>query len=347
MLGRTLLLTRHDVASLLSLELCTAAVSDAFAAHAQGRTLGTGLLGMHVAGGGFHIKAAGLGGEHPMFAAKVNGNFADNEARFGLPRIQGVIVLFDARHGFPLAVMDSIEITALRTAAATAVAADHLARRDARMVTIVGCGRQSRLQIRAVALVREVERVFACDLDRARAASFAADMSQALRVPVEVVDDVAAAARRSDIIVTCTSALRPVLSVEDVGPGTFVAAVGADSDTKQEIAPALMSASAVVPDLLDQAAAIGDLHHAIAAGVMTREDVRAELGAVVAGLAVGRRSEDETVIFDSTGTALQDVAAARIVYERARRTGNGSAVDLLGLDENPAPAAGPLLRITM
>jgi len=143
------------------------------------------------------------------------------------------------------------------------------------------------------------------------------------------VRDLPAATRQSAIVVTCTPARQAILHPGDVAPGTFIAAVGADSEEKQEIAPALLAASAVVPDLLDQAAAFGDLHHALTSGVMRREEVRGELGAILAGLAEGRRSDDEIVVFDSTGTAIQDVAAADLVYRRACRDGRGSTHDLL------------------
>ncbi|MFI5280449.1 MAG: ornithine cyclodeaminase family protein [Gemmatimonadales bacterium] len=341
----TLLLSRHDVAALLSLETCIAAVEHAFGAHSRGETLGSGVLGLHVPGGGFHIKVAGLGLPTPLFAAKVNANFAANESRFGLPRIQGLIVLSDATHGSPLAVMDSAEITALRTAAATAVATRHLARPDAQSAAIIGCGRQSRLQLLAVAAVRGITRAVACDIEPVRAERFARDMSARLHIPVTVVTDPAAAARQCDVVVTCTSATAIVLRAGDVMPGTFIAAVGADNDTKQEIDPALMAASAVVPDLLEQAATIGDLHHALTAGAMTTQMVRGELGAVVAGLAAGRKTNDEVLLFDSTGTAIQDVAAAAVVYERAITRGRGVRADLMNGDASRM--VNPAFRVTM
>ncbi len=144
-----------------------------------------------------------------------------------------------------------------------------------------------------------------------------------------MVSDAAAAVRTSDIVVTCTSSREPILEVGDVAPGAFVAAVGADNPEKQEIAPTLLAVSRVVVDVLDQAATMGDLHHAIAAGVMTRDGVT-ELGQIVAGGAAGRRSPDEVIVFDSTGMALQDVAAAAAVYERARAKGRGTVVQLAG-----------------
>jgi ornithine cyclodeaminase/alanine dehydrogenase-like protein (mu-crystallin family) len=159
--------------------------------------------------------------------------------------------------------------------------------------------------------------VYAVDRQRENAQRFAREMSSELGVEVIASNDLAAVARLSDICVTCTPAREAILGVDDVAPGTFVAGVGADNPNKQELDPALLARSAVVVDILEQAVTSGDLHHAIAAGVMTRADVRAELGEVVAGRKRGRLDDDEIVIFDSTGTALQDVAAAAAVYEKA------------------------------
>ena len=326
----TLVLTRRDVAGLLDMEACIDAVERAFRLHAEGATVAPGVLGAHVEGGGFHVKTAGLTGAERVFAAKVNANFPGNPAHHALPTIQGVIALFDLEAGRVLALLDSIEVTSRRTAAATAVAARHLAREDASVVTVAGCGEQGRSQLRALSRVRRVRSAFAFDRDAESAARYASEMARELGIEVAPVSALGDAARRSDIVVACTPATSWILGTADVAPGAFVAAVGADAPTKQEIEPALMAASAVVVDVLEQCATIGDLHHAIDAGVMRREDVRAELADVVSGRVEGRRSDDEIVVFDSTGTALQDVAAAALVYERATASGVGTIVDLGG-----------------
>jgi ornithine cyclodeaminase/alanine dehydrogenase-like protein (mu-crystallin family) len=313
---------------------CIAAVEDAFLQHARGHTIPPGVLGAHVDGGGFHVKTAGmlasLDGEPPMFVAKVNANFPTNPDLLGLPTIQGVIALFDAGNGRPLAILDSAELTSVRTAAASAVAARYFARRDAKTVTICGCGEQSRHQLRALACVRPITRVFAYDLNVTRSARFAAEMRDELGLDASVARALSADTRVSDIWVTSTTSPRWFLGREHVGPGAFVAAVGADNPEKQEIEPELLAASTVVVDILDQCASIGDLHHAIALGAMRRDDVHAELAEVVAGTRPGRTSPDEIVIFDSTGTALEDVAAAALVYRRAIARGAGIPVDLGG-----------------
>jgi ornithine cyclodeaminase/alanine dehydrogenase-like protein (mu-crystallin family) len=173
-----------------------------------------------------------------------------------------------------------------------------------------------------------LRRVLAWDVDTARAEAFAREMEATLQVPVRVAAQPGAAARESDVVLTCTPANRWFLGRSDVRPGTFIAAVGADNEHKQEIEPALLAACTVVVDVLDPAATMGDLHHALAAGLMTRDQVHAELGAVVAGRRPARRNGEEIIVFDSTGTAFQDVAAAAVVYERAVAAGAGVRVAL-------------------
>ena len=321
----TRVLTRRDVRDLLDMDACIAAVDEAFRAHADGATLPSGVLGTHVPDGGFHVKTAGLRDArgHSYFAMKINANFPGNPRLRGLPTIQGVISLHDATDGALLALLDSIEITTLRTAAATAVAARHLARTDAHVVTVLGCGVQGRSQLHALRRVRPIERVFAWDIEPAAAARYAEEMTRALGCEVQAVAKYGEAVRTSDIVVTCTPSRRPLLSADDVPSGCFVAAVGADSENKQELAPELLARSIVVADVLEQCARIGDLHHALAAGVLRREDVHAELADVVSGRRPGRRSAAEVTVFDSTGTALEDVAAAALAYERAVDAGLG------------------------
>ena len=325
-----LILTRTDVLDLLSLPECIDAVERAFRLHAEGRTLGPGVLGMPAAGGGFHIKAAGLVGERSYFAAKTNANFSENPRRGGLPTIQGTIVLADAANGTPLAVIESGSVTALRTGAATAVAAKFLARPDARTATIVGCGVQGETQLAAITAVLPLQRVMLFDIDHTRAESLAARAAGKNGVRLEAIKDLQAALRGSDVCVTCTTSRRAFIQRDDVVPGTFIAAVGADNPEKQELAPALLASATLVVDVLQQCAEIGELHHALAANILRREQVHAELAEVVAGRRPGRTREDEITIFDSSGTALQDVAAAVVVYEKARATGRGTAVNLEG-----------------
>lgn len=324
----TLLLSRADVANLLTMDECIAAVEQAFALAAEGKVLAPGVLGIPSTDGGFHIKAAGLELSRLYFAAKVNANFPRNMAVRGLPTIQGVIVLCDGSSGTPLAIMDSIEITAVRTAAATAVAAKYLARPVADVMTVCGCGNQGRRQLLALSRVLRIGRINACDSDPERARQFADAMSGELAVAVRPAGDLSKAFRESDVIVTCTPSREAFVRRADLRAGTFIAAVGADSHDKQELDPDVFPGSKVVVDHLEQCATIGDLHHALATGLMKRTDVHAGLSEVVSGARSGRTADDEITIFDSTGTAIQDVAAAAVVYEKAIRLNAGIQITL-------------------
>ena len=324
----TLLLTRSDVERLLDAKSCVAAVEAAFRARGEGRPSPSGVLGVHLTDGGLHAKGAALDLGRAFAAVKVNANFPANPAQRGLPTIQGVLALFDAEDGRVLALMDSMSITTLRTAAASAVAAKYLAAADADSVAIIGCGAQALPHAVAMATVRPIRRIVAYDVDPAKTARFCDAVRSTLRIECVAAPNVETATKASMIVVTLTPSSEPFLEQWHLSPGAFVAAAGADSEHKHEITPALMAAGAVVVDDIDQCAAIGDLHHAIAAGTMQRGDVRGALGDVIVDPARGRRSTDEVVIFDSTGVAIEDVAAAAITYERALAGRAGQRIQL-------------------
>jgi alanine dehydrogenase len=323
----TLLLKRDDVSAQLDLRECIENIENAFRQYAEGNSQGTGLLHLESGEVEFHIKAGGLKLAQSYFALKVNGSCFRNMQQFGLPNIMGVIVLFDGDTGYPLAVLDSIEITIKRTGAATAVAARLLANPGCHTATICGCGNQGRIQLEALKEVLPLERVFAYDADSTRAKKYAEEMS--LKLPVEIVPeaDLRKALYQSGVVVTCTPSRKFFLAEGYVRPGTFVAAVGADSPEKQEIEPSLIANNKVVVDLLDQCARVGELHHALEAKLITVQDVHAELGEIIIGKRPGRISEEEIIVYDATGTALQDVAIAALCYEKAMSSGGGSLLD--------------------
>lgn len=323
----TLLLKKHEVATLLGIDECIAAVERVFKLQGEGKTTPPGVLGIHTRDGGFHIKAGLLELDRTYFAAKTNANFPHNVKRFGLPLIQGVIVLCDGENGYPLALMDSIEITIQRTGAATAVAAKYLARSDSKIAVICGCGNQGRISLQALTRVISIEKVFAYDSDEAQAQRFAVELADELQIDVKAVNDLESSVRQCDVCITCTPAKQHFLKRDFVSPGTFIAAVGADNPEKQELDPSLMRGNKIVVDLIGQCAEIGELHHALDASVVVEADVHAELGEVVAGVKPGRTSSEEIIIFDSTGMALQDVVAAATVYEKALRLGCGTLVN--------------------
>lgn len=322
-----LLLSRSAISRLATTRDYLAAMQTAFTDLAHGRFEVPQVGHVPGIGGMFHIKSAQRGGAPALAVIKVNGNFPENVVQRQLPTIQGFVALLDAECGCVLALLDSIEITARRTAAATALAAKYLAKRDSRTLAMIGCGVQAGYHVEALLDVAPLESVAFCDPRDDAADAFAGRMRE-LGLQARRTGDARTAVRSADIVVTVTTSTRPLLGLADVGPGTFVAGVGADNPAKHELGPDLLKASRVVVDSLVQASTMGDLHHAIAAGEMRIEDAHGDLAQLAAGRIMGRANGDELWVFDSTGLSIQDLAAAEMIYERARAAGGVPEVRL-------------------
>jgi alanine dehydrogenase len=334
----TLLIDRRALASMFSMPDYIELVEHSFVLHARGYAPRPGLLHIDSIGGAFHIKAGLLrSDERPILAAKINGRFLDNGngvasgvgkvAADPLGTVRGAILVFDATTGYPLALMDSTEITTGRTGAATAVAAKYLARRDSAVATICGSGVQARAHVRAMQCVLPLERVYVWGRNDDAVHQLARELMEQLSIEVLPTENLRAALRASDVCVTCTPATEFFVRLEDVPPGMFIAAIGADSPGKQELDPRLLAAGRLVVDVLEQCAAVGELQHGMRLGLVDRACVHAELGEIVAGTRQGRTSRDELTIFDSTGTAFQDAIVAGAAYQRALESGAGTFFD--------------------
>ncbi|HEX6891528.1 MAG TPA: ornithine cyclodeaminase family protein [Chryseolinea sp.] len=324
---QTILLSRKDITTLLDIGTCIPAVEMAFRLYAEGKTQPPKVLAVHVDAGSFHIKAGAMMLDQHYFVAKTNANLPDNPKRFHLPTVQGILILFNADNGKALAVMDSMELTILRTGAATGVAGKYLSKTDSSTVTICGCGNQGIISLKAITHVRKIQTVYAFDVDHERSVEFSSRFSRVLGIKISPVKDLEQATRQSDICVTCTPSKQPLLFKRHVNPGCFVAAIGSDNEEKNEIDAELIASSKVVTDISEQCATIGDLHHALKKGKVSMSHIHAELGEVITGSKKGRTNNEEVIVFDSTGMALQDVAAAAIVYERALKDNIGLTLD--------------------
>lgn len=324
-----LVLNKSEITSMISPDDYFSAMEEAFRKRAEGQTLAPGLMHADVEAGEFHIKSGGLKLDKTYFALKANGGFFENRVKYGLPNIIGLIVLFDGSNGRPLSIMDSTEITSQRTAATTAVAAKYLARRDSKTVTICVNGNQAKVQLKALMNVMpSISQVYVWGKNQNRAEAFAKEMSEALEVKIDATANLDDAAPESDIIITCTSAKKFFLKEEHVRPGTFISAVGADSPNKQELEPELLKKGKLVVDILEQCVNVGELHHAVDADLISPEEVHGELGDVISGKVAGRTHSEEVIIFDTTGSAIQDTAAAVAAYEKATALGNGKSINI-------------------
>lgn len=325
-----LVLTEADLRKVVALDAeAVDCVEDAFRALATRRVAMPPVLRLDIPEhrGEVDVKTAyvpGLDG----FAIKISPGFFDNPL-LGLPSLNGLMVLLSARTGLVEALLlDNGYLTEVRTAAAGAVAARHLARADARVATVFGAGVQARLQLKALTLVRPIgeARLWARDAGKGAAASAA--LTRELGFPVRFVADAREAASGADVIVTTTPAAEPVLQAEWIAPGQHITAMGSDAGHKNEIDPALFRKARYFADSLPQTRLLGELHHAVAAGTLPPGTDLAELGDVVAQ--PRSRRDDEITLCDLTGTGVQDTAIAHLAFTRARAVGAGVRFDTGG-----------------
>ena len=247
--------------------------------------------------------------------------FGSGDAHFALP-------LFDADTGEPLAVFDGASMNPLKTGATGAVGIDALARTGATELALVGSGSQARGQLRAAATVRPFEIVRVYSPTREHRRSFAAEMDESLDAGVEAVGSASAALDGADVVVTATTAAEPVFDSEDLPDGVHVTCMGQYDPTKREVDAATVARAKYVPDLRDRVTRdAGAFLLAREEGAVDEDHVYAELGEVVVGELSGRERDDEVTLFDSGGTAIETVAAAHMLYERARERGLGSTVE--------------------
>ncbi|MFX1676142.1 cyclodeaminase [Paraburkholderia sp. A2WS-5] len=256
-------------------------------------------------------------------AIKVSPGFFDNPS-LGLPSLNGLMLVLSAKTGLTEAVLlDNGYLTAVRTAAAGAVAARWLAKPHAPHVAVLGAGEQARLQLQALSLVRCIERVRVWARNPESAQRFVQEMSETLGVRCEVARDVRHALAEADIAITTTPSRTPLIEAAHLHPGLHITAMGSDAEHKNEIAPAALAAARYVCDRAQQTRVLGELHHALNAGAMHADSAITELGQVIAGQSAGRVDEADVTICDLTGTGAQDTAIAALALQRARGASAG------------------------
>ena len=296
-------------------ERAVAVMREAFRADGEGRTRVPAVINLEVPAnhGEFHVKTAYIEGV-PHVAVKVASGFFENPKR-GLPSGSGLMALFDASTGMPAALLlDNGFLTDIRTAAAGAVAAELLARKTIETVGVIGSGIQAREQVRCLATVRAVSRIVAWSPTRSNLERYCRDMS-AQGFEVEAAGTSEEACRAADLLITATPARQALVQAAWLREGVHVTALGSDSPGKQELAAGCMDrADLVVVDRFEQCAAFGELKHALDAGLLTRNDLHGELGALTAGRKRGRTSDREITIVDLTGVGFQDTAIASAAF---------------------------------
>jgi len=306
------------------------AVEDAFGAYERGDAVmpAKSYVDLPRYNGDFRAMPAYVdGGSWDAAGVKWVNSHPDNPATHDLPTVMGTMIYSDPETAFPLGIMDGTVLTRLRTGAAAAVATDHLAIEGATSLGIVGAGGQAPTLLAAIAAVRPIERVVIADRSDEKQAAFV----EAFEDRFDVRAGTIAEAAGRDVLATATPVEEPIVPREAVGEHTHVNAMGADAAGKQELAEAILLDAKLVVDDDEQCVHSGEINVPWSRGVLTETNLYAELGEIVVGEKAGRTPEDGITVFDSTGLAIQDIAAAHVVYEEATGTGAGEAVSLLSV----------------
>jgi alanine dehydrogenase len=242
----------------------------------------------------------------------------------GLPTVMAVLIYNDPATGYPLAIMDATESTAFRTAATSAIASKYLARKNSTILGIVGAGRQASTHIMAHRLIFDFKEIRVFDISSEAVSRLIKDFPESPIIERSLEETV-----KSDIVCTLTPAHQPVVKSKWIIPGTHINAVGADAQGKEELEPSILNDAMVVVDDLRQASHGGEINVPLSKGLFKKQQIHATLGEIITGIKTGRTDNKIITVFDSTGLAIEDIAVARLLYEKARNKGTGLTVNLV------------------
>jgi len=316
---QTLLLSKAQVASLISMAEVISAVEEAYKAFSSGQVVQPDYIGIHLPAprGEIDFKAGYCKSNEIISMKASSGGFVDNPTAHGVPNGMGSVLLFDAASCALICMMDGSLLTGLRTGASGAVSVKALARKNARKVTCIGTGNQARMQIRAIREVMHIEAIHAWSRTPESCACFKADIESELAIPVTIAESKQAAVEQADILITTTRGKGPLVEASWVQPGTHIVAIGTDMRGKQEFEPELFRHARIVNDSISQCIDKGETWHPLNAGIIGLDDIHGELGEILLGTKPGRESDEEITLFDSTGMAIQDNTTAEKIYRNA------------------------------
>lgn len=328
---QTLLLSKAQVASLISMAEVIGAVEEAYKAFSSGQVVQPDYIGIHLPAprGEIDFKAGYCKSNEIISMKASSGGFVDNPTAHGVPNGMGSVLLFDATSCALMCMMDGSLLTGLRTGASGAVSVKALARKNARKVTCIGTGNQARMQLRAISLVMQIEEIHAWSRTPQSCARFKADIESELAIPVSIAESKQAAVEQADILITTTRGKGPLVEASWVRPGTHIVAIGTDMRGKQEFEAEIFGHAKIVNDSISQCTDKGETWHPLNARIIGLEDIHGELGEILLGTKIGRENDEEITIFDSTGMAIQDNTTAEKIYRNALENSVGTFFSFL------------------
>ena len=328
---KVMLLSENEIAELLSIEEVVEVVENAFREKAFGYVQMPLKVYLNFSKYNGDVRAMPAYLERlDVASVKIVNSHPENPKKFCMPTVSATVLLLDPRNGALLSIMGGNNITAIRTAAAGGIAAKYLAKRSSKTASFIGTGVQARAQLLAlIAVFPNLEELRACDISTEAAESFAAYAeSKVSKSRIVIVENEAAAVKEADIVITTTPSKKPLVFESMVSEGTHFNCIGADAPLKEELDPAILKKAKIVVDDWEQASHSGEINVPFSKGVLSKKDVWAELGDIIAGFKQGRVSNEEITVFDSTGLAIQDAATVKLVYKKATSRKIGCFIDI-------------------
>ena len=328
---KTMLLSKEDVGRLISMKEVIGMVEEAYKAFNSGRVIQPAYTCIQLPQprGEIDFKLGYCEVNEIISMKASSGGFPNNPTEHGVPSGMGTILLFDARTCALICVMDGSLITGLRTGAAGAVSVKALARRNARNVAAIGTGNQARMQIRAIREVMTIETIHAWDHHPQSLARYQADIEREFGIRVVMARSARDAVEQADILVTTTRGKGSLVEAAWVRPGTHIVAVGTDTHGKQELEPEIFRNAKIVNDSIAQCAEKGETWHPLNKGIVSENDIHAEIGEILLGTKPGRETDDEITIFDATGMAIQDNTTSYRIYRNAIASNTGTSFEFI------------------
>lgn len=322
---KTLILTAQEIKKIITIREVINAVENVFRLQAKKLTLMPAkiYLSLKKYHGDFRAMPAYLG--HSAGVKWVNAH-PDNPKKGNLPSVMAVIIYSDPGTGFPLAIMDGTMITNYRTGAAGVIASKYLARENSKILGLIGCGKQAETQLLFHQQIFQFNEILIIDRNEEQIKKFIKKF-YTLPLKKSTLEKVAGC----DILCTTTPSRKPIVKAKWIKPGTHINAIGADAPGKQELDSNIVKKAKIVVDDYEQATRSGEINVPLSKGIISEENIYATLGEIIAGIKPGRINDKEITLFDSTGLAIQDIAVAKVIYEKAKKLRIGREVNLVGI----------------
>lgn len=329
-IAKTLILTSKDIYPLIDMRSAVKSIAQSFAAFARQKAHMPPKVYLDLSRFGGDFRAMPAWDENLNLCSLKWVNAHPLNQKYGLPSVMAVIILNDPRSAFPLAIMDGTLLTSVRTGAAGGVAVKYLSKKSSRVLGLVGCGRQALTQIEGISGVRSIEEIRLWDISHTQVRKLQT-LLRKKSYRVIVCKSIHECTKPCDIVVSTTPSRKALIPFSAISPGTHINAIGADAPGKQELDIKILKHAKIVIDAWEQACHSGEINVAFRKKILTRKNVHAEIGQIVAGQKKGRTHEDEITVFDSTGLAIQDTAVAGLIYRTALKKKKGTWMDLISL----------------